>query len=37
MNVTDTKQSTEAVAGEHAAPPVVLDANRKLGRGPFSV
>jgi RND family efflux transporter MFP subunit len=34
MNVTDTKQSTEAAAGEHAAPPVVLDANRKLGRGP---
>src|ERR1700753_181816 len=34
MNVTDTKQSTEP-AGEHAAPPVVLDRSRKLGWGPL--
>jgi RND family efflux transporter MFP subunit len=35
MNVTDTNSSTETVTGEHAAPPIVLDPNRKLGRGPI--
>ena len=44
MNATDTRQdrgmkdtnpSTDAAQGEHGAPPIVLDPNRRLGRGPL--
>ncbi len=32
---TDTQESTEAVHGERGAAPIVLDPDRKLGRGPI--
>jgi RND family efflux transporter MFP subunit len=33
--MADAQESTEAVHGEHGAPPMVLDPTRKLGSGPI--